>query len=73
MTLAVWRHLTGLGGRTETIGRGHPRKQGRGWEGSVSVGGREGFDGEEEIEDGSLLTPMGRGEILNQKQPDFKG
>lgn len=38
----------------------------------MSVGDRKGVDPEEKMEV-PLLTSVGKGEILNQDQPDFKG
>lgn len=38
----------------------------------MSVGDRKGVNPEEKMER-PLLTPVGKGEILNQDQPGFKG
>lgn len=38
----------------------------------MSVGDRKGVDPEEKMEV-PLLTSVGKGEILNRDQPDFKG
>lgn len=64
---ALWRRLTGLGDRTETVSRGPPGEHGK-REGGVSVSGSEGLNREGEIE-GPPLTPVERGESLNQDQP----